>query len=308
MNITHLLAGSALSLLTVACVKQDQTPDALRTSIPTSDQVGIKLPGASAKTVGQLANWYVSTRDVTRMFNGTTVWVLDTVHTIVEFPVTSVSGNTYTWGPWTGALDPANYKLDVTAVGDGTFTYQLSGQSKTQPGAQFEVVIDGTADPRPGELKGKGEFMIDFDAAKRVNPIDSSDAKGQVDAKYDLAAKHLDLTIASTNATGGAVSADYAYDETADGGGAMLFDVVGDAGGGPLLEEVTLRSRWEPTGMGRADARVAGGDLGTAQAIASECWGTSFQRTYYTDNANFNPTEGDPASCAFATADLSPAK
>ena len=51
---------------------------------------------------------------------------------------------------------------------------------------------------------------------------------------------------------------------------------------------------------------MAGGDLGATQAIASECWGTSFQRTFYTDNASFAPTEGDPATCAFATADLPP--
>jgi hypothetical protein len=305
MNLKQLLL--ATSLLAGACIKQDQTPDELRTSIPTSDQVGIKLPGSTAKTVGQLANWYVATRDVTRTFNGGSAWVLDTVHAIIEFPVTTVVGNKYTWGPWSGsALDPANYKLDVTAVGDGTYTYQLSGQSKTVAGAAFEVLIDGKADPRPGELKGTGEFTIDFDAEKRVDPIDNPDAKGMVDATYDLAAKHLGLTITSTDANGGPVAADYAYDETADGGGQMTFDINADQGGGPALEEVTLRSRWETTGAGRADARIAGGDLGSQQAIASECWGTTFQRSYYTDNVSFAPTEGDPATCAFADSDLPP--
>jgi hypothetical protein len=261
--------------------------------------------GATAKTVGQLANWYVATRDVTRTFNGGSAWVLTTVHAIIEFPVTSVNGNTYTWGPWSGsALDPANYKLDVTAVGDGTYTYQLSGQSKTVANAQFEVVIDGTADPRAGELQGKGEFLIDFDASRRVNPIDAGDAKGTVDATYDLATKHLDLVIATTDANGQPVSADYAYDEQADGGGSMLFDFTSNQGGGPALEEGTLRSRWLADGSGRADARETGGDLGSAEAVASECWGTSFQRTYYTDNVSFAPTEGDVGTCAFATADL----
>ncbi len=307
MNLKHLLAASTLSLLTVACVKQDQTPDALRTSIPTSDQVGIKLPGATAKTIGQLATWYVSTRDVTKTFNGGAIWVLDTVHTIIEFPVTSVTGNVYTWGPWSGsALDPANYELTVTAVGDGTYTYQLLGQSKTTANAQFEVIIDGKADPRPGELKGTGEFTIDFDATKRIDPIDNPDAKGKVDARYNLATKHLDLTIASTDDNGMPVSGDYAYDEAADGGGSMTFDINADQGGGPALEEVTLHSRWEPTGAGRADARIAGGDLGSTQGIASECWGTSFERSYYTDNVNFQPTEGNAADCVFTDVSLPP--
>jgi len=304
MNLKPLLA---LSLLTGACIKQDQTPDELRTAIPTSDQVGIKLPGSADKTLGQLANWYVSTRDVTRTFNGGSAWVLVTVHTIVEFPVTTVNGNTYTWGPWSGdALDPANYKLDVTAVGDGTYTYQLQGQPKTVAGAPFETIISGTSDPRAGEDKGTGEFFIDFDAAKRVNPVDNANSKGTVDAKYDLAAKHLELNIASTNDAGSPVNAEYKYDAQADGGGAMLFDVLGDAGGGPAFEESTLRSRWEANGAGRADGRVTGGDLGATTVTASECWGTTFQRTYYTDSAAFAPTEGNVADCAFATADLPP--
>lgn len=304
MNLKPLLA---LSLLTGACIKQDQTPDELRSAIPTSDQVGIKLPGSADKTLGQLANWYVSTRDVTRTFNGGSAWVLVTVHTIIEFPVTTVSGNTYTWGPWSGdALDPANYKLEVTALGDGTYSYQLEGQSKTQTGAQFVTIISGTADPRPGDDKGTGEFFINFDAAKAVNPIDNGDAKGTVDAKYDLAAKHLELNIASTNDAGAPVNAAYVYDAQADGGGAMLFDVMGDQGGGPALEEATLRSRWQANGAGRADGRVSGGDLGATVVTASECWGTTFQRVYYTDNASFAPTEGDVSACAFATADLPP--
>jgi len=59
-------------------------------------------------------------------------------------------------------------------------------------------------------------------------------------------------------------------------------------------------------GAGRGDARLAGGDLGSTEAIASECWSTLFRRTFYTDNVNFQPTEGDVADCAFATADLPP--
>jgi hypothetical protein len=298
-----LLAASTLSLLVGACLKQEAAPTEIAKSIPTADQVTIKLPTASQnRTIGQLANWYVATRDITRTFNGGAAWVLVTVHSIVQLPVTSVEGNVYTWGPGSNALDPADYKLDVTAVGDGTYGYKLSGRSKTVAGAQFEVIIDGSADPRAGDDKGSGEFLIDFDAGRRVNPIDAGDSKGQVDAKYDLAAKHLDLTIMTTDANNSPVAADYAYNETADGGGNMQFDITGDTGGGPALENVSLNSRWLATGAGRADAEISGGDLGLQQVTASECWSTSFARTFYTDSANFSPTEGDAGSCAFTTA------
>ena len=298
-------ATCGLSL--VACIKQDDGPVDAATvdrALPTADQVSIKLPDTTARSVGQLASWYVATRDVTRTFNGGSAWVLVLIHTIVKFPVTTTAGDTLTWGPWSDALSPAEYKLDVHVVGDGTFEYTLSGRSKTTAGSRFEAVIDGTADPRAGELQGKGAFLIDFDAGKRVNPIDSGDAKGTINAGYDLAARHLDLAIATTDASGQPIAADYAYNESADGSGDMVFDLRGDTGGGPALETVTLRSRWQATGAGRADARIAGGDLGQTEATASECWDTMFKRVFYTDSVGFAPSEGAQTACAFATADL----
>ncbi len=301
-----LAATTALSL--AACVQQDAPPAAIGKAIPTSDQVSIKLPTGQAKAVGDLASYYVVTRDVTRTFNGGSAWVLVLIHTIVQYPVTSVAGNVYTWGPWAGsALDPAVYKLDVTANADGTYDYSLQGRSKSTPTAPFQAVISGHADPTPGELQGNGEFLIDFDASKAINPVDTGNAKGQVDVHYDLAARHLDLHIMSTDASGAPVAADYAYDEAADGAGNMTFDVQANVGGTAALEDVTMRSRWLSTGEGRGDFRIAGGDLGSSQAIGSQCWSSLFLETYYTDNANFLPTEGDPASCAYATADLPPA-
>jgi hypothetical protein len=304
MMTKSLLAATTLSLFAGACLKQDAAPAEIAAAIPTADQVSIKLKTASQdRTIGQLANWYVATRDITQTFNGGSAWVLVLVHTIIAFPVTSVNGDVYTWGPWSGALDPANYKLDVTAIGDGTYAYKLSGQSKTTANATFEVIIDGTADPRAGDLLGSGEFLIDFDASRRVNPVDAGDAKGQVDAKYDLAAHHLDLTIMTTDAAGAPVDASYAYNDTADGGGDMTFTVQGDVGGGPALETANLKSRWLASGAGRADAHISGGDLGAQVVTASECWNTMFGRTFYLDSANFAPTEGAAASCVFATAD-----
>jgi hypothetical protein len=304
MMTKALLAAACFASLTTGCIRKDATPtDEIDRAIPTAEQVSIKLPG-QARTVGELAPYYVVTRDVTRTFNGGSAWVLVLIHAIVQYPVTSVSGDTYTWGPWSDALDPAEYKLDVTAQVDGTFDYVLSGRAKTIAGSSFEAVITGHADPTPGELKGNGSFLIDFDAGKRVNPIDSGDAKGKVDVHYDLLARHLNLHIMSTNDQGQPASADYAYNEAADGGGDMVFSVQTDIGGTAAQEDMTVRSRWLSTGNGRGDARISGGDLGADEAIASECWDNLFRRVFYTDNVNFQATEGDSAQCAFATVDL----
>jgi hypothetical protein len=234
--------------------------------------------------------------------------VLTLLHSIVQLPVTSQSGDTLTWGPGSNALDAADYKLDVIVIGDGTYDYTLSGRSKLATGSQFEVVLSGTADPRAGDLQGRGDFHLDFDAGKRVNPIDSSDANGVLDVNYDLAQRHLDLAITSTDALGQPLTAAYAYNDDADGAGDMTFALAGNAGGGPAMESVTLQSRWLGTGAGRADARISGGDLGALEATASECWSTSFQRVFYIDaitsGGTLSASEGSETACAFASAAL----
>jgi hypothetical protein len=304
-----LLAATA-TLSLVACVNKDEGTPSIDQSLPTADQVSIKLPRSNAsaradsQVLGQLSPYYVITLGVTATFNGGTAWVLTLIHAIVQNPPTTVAGNVYTWGPGSNALDPADYKLVVTANAGGTFSYQLSGKSKTQPGARFEVLIDGMADPTPGEGKGSGDFTVDFDASKRINPIQNGDARGTMDVHYDLAKAHLDLSLSSTDAQGRPTAADYAYNAAKDGGGDMTFDVSADAGGTALLETLTLRSRWLGTGAGRTDARVSGGDLGSLQVTASECWSTSFGRVFYRDSNNFAAAEGAESSCAFATQDL----
>jgi hypothetical protein len=313
-----LAATTVASLMTGCLVKEQAAPSEIAQAIPTSDQVAINLPETTAavskrgigssKELGQLADYYVLTRGVTDTFNGGSAWVLILIHTIVQFPVTSVSGDTYTWGPWTGsALDPAIYRLEVTANSDGSYDYAFDGHAKSDTTDTFLPLIAGHANPTPAAGQGSGTFLLDFDNARTVDPIDNANDKGQVDAAYDLAAMTLGLTIMSTDANGNPTSAEYAYEQTASGGGAMTFSVQASLDGNPAQEDVAVRSRWLSTGAGRSDALVTGGDLGSAEAIASECWDTSFDEVYYTDNVNYQPTEGDASQCAFSNVDLPPA-
>jgi len=306
------LAATAAVFSLVACVKQDDSPSDIVHALPTAEQMSIKLPDNAARTadanlLGQTATWYIATRNVTRTVNGGAAVVLTVLHRIVQFPATTISGNVYTWGPSSEALSTTEYKLTVTAVGDGTYTYQLAGRLKNATSAPFEVVIDGTADPRAGDQRGSGHFLMDFDAARRVSPVDNRDSHGSIDVRYDLAQRHLDLTVTTTDAADKPVAVDYAYNETAEGGGDMVFAISLNAGGTAQLESLTLRSRWLATGAGRADARASGGDLGDRQITSSECWNTTFQRVYYTDPLGLAGAEGVESDCAFATADLPPA-
>jgi hypothetical protein len=95
---------------------------------------------------------------------------------------------------------------------------------------------------------------------------------------------------------------DYRYSEAQDGSGDFQFTAFGDTNDpGPLAETIEMRSRWNATGAGRGDARIHDGDLDLT-VTASECWGTAFTVVYATDSAGWEPTIGDPAACAFATA------
>jgi hypothetical protein len=292
---TLLAATAAVSLF--ACVKQEDAPSDLRSALPKQEQVRINLPEGQARTVGQIADYYKVTRDVTRTFNGGSGWVLVLLNAIVQYPVTSVDGDVYTWGPWTDALNPAEYKLDVTDNGDGTYEYELKGRNKAGMTA-FEVVITGHADPRPGKLQGNGVFNIDFDASRRVNPIDAANDQGEVTVTYDLAQRHLDLEIVGVDENNKPITAQYAYDEAIDGSGRMTFGAKGDAGGGAQLESFQLISKWAASGTGRTDGTATGGDLGGLQTVnVTECWDNNFKRTFYQDSANFMPSEGTAGAC-----------
>jgi hypothetical protein len=302
------VASALVSLSLVACIQPHDDPHPVARAIPTADDVKIELPDRSNRTVGEIAEWYVATRDVTRGLNGATAWVLIVVHTIVQFPPTSESGGTYTWGPWSDALDPAEYRLDVSQATDGSYDWALSGRNKTEVGSVFEIVIEGNAIPSEPEGRGSGSFTIDFDASRRVNPIDAGDERGTVDVVYDLADKHLDMDIATTEDRDGVatpVAYTYSYDEATDRSGNMVFQIHADSGDeGTLAEDVTLRSRWSQDGSGRSDIRLENGDFGTLAATGAQCWDTNFRTVYSEYSFDATLSEGDEADCAYATASL----
>jgi hypothetical protein len=96
----------------------------------------------------------------------------------------------------------------------------------------------------------------------------------------------------------------YYYAEAADGTGDFQFRLFADTDDpGPAWEVSAIRSRWQPTGAGRSDVSISGGDLGLNVTVtASECWDASFGEVYYTDSATWKPTSGDPSLCAYANA------
>lgn len=294
--------------LAAACVQQESVHP-IQDTLPTAAQVAVKLPeggaAASAFALGQVADYYVLTRTTSRNLNGVTAWVLVVVHAIVQYPATTVDGEVYTWGPWSRALDPAEYRLVVTDLSDGTYDWRLDGRSKTVADAEFLTVISGNAEPSAPIGHGRGTFLIDFDAAEAVNPVDNDVETGTAEFAYDLSVRDQLIATVAIHGDGvgaaGAAAFDYLYNENLDGSGDFQFALDADLDdAGTAAEHAELRSRWQADGAGRGDGVLSSGDLGALTVTASECWDPRFRRVFYADSAEFAPTEGDPSACAFA--------
>jgi hypothetical protein len=313
--------GAVLVAGLVGCQPQADV-DAIREALPQASAIQVRVPGASAAMapatgaggvatrvdalLGQTADFYRLTRGVSVDLNLGAAHVLILVRTIVSFPVTSIDGDTYVWGPWSDALNPSEYRLAVREPAAGEYAWSLEGRRKADAGAAFQPVVAGVA--RPGQpLRGSGQFTMDFDTAEALDPA-GNDGQGRLDVDYDLegSPRQVIMDYARLETPpGGAPSLTtfhYEYREQDGGAGDFVFTVHGDLDdNGSAWELADIRSRWLATGAGRSDVRLTGGDLGNLTVTGSECWDTSFGRVYWTDSAGWQATEGDVADCAFAT-------
>ncbi len=320
--MTKLTATAVMAGMLVASGCKPQSADEARRALPVASALSIKLPGTAAAAgpsahggvgasseavLGQTAEFYNFTRGVTGVLNGGSAIVLILVHQITRYPVTSVEGDTYIWGPWNGdGLQPSQYRLTVTGDGLGNFTWSLEGRHKADgASAPYLSVVNGVATPGATEGHGSGTFSMNFDNAEILDPA-GNDAKGTIDVTYDLESSPRTIVIDHSEPAEvgtGTDSFHYEYAENVDGSGDFQFalhdNVDHDTSS---LEDATVRTRWLADGEGRSDIRLSGGDFGTLQVSGSECWDTSYGRVYWSDSVGFQPTEGDPAACAFSSA------
>ncbi len=319
---TSIIAATAISsILAVGCI-QEEGPR-IGHALPRADDVRVKLPDQAAasgslggdgaigstqlEALGDIADYYLVTRNVTRSLNAGAGWVLLVVHTVVQFPPTTIDGNVYTWGPHSDALDPSEWMLVVTENdGGASYDWEMRGRDKTTPGSSFETFISGHAVPGDTPHRGVGEFTLDFDAAERANPVDNSGQRGSVTVVYDLENRDgsdafVEMHIVGVEPDEGGIDRnvefDYAYTEALDTSGTFLFAVHNNLDDTPEFEDAAISSRWDVTGAGRAQISVSGGSLGDLEVSATECWDTSFRRVFYADDQQWAEPEGTEDAC-----------
>jgi hypothetical protein len=328
-NTRLWFASSSLTLCALSgCTldKKDDAADAFRQAVPREQSVALSGPDAksanstaaaapSRRTLGTVptpvyAKWYGFTREMRRGVNQVTAGVLGGVWAILHVPPTTLSKDAAVWGPYTDELEPATYRFRVTRIALDEYDYALDGRPKASTDdAAFRAVLTGHGYGRPHALHGKGEFSIDLDVAKSLDPFAHQDDSGSVRVNYDLPHDSWDnpnlLPRAITAKVDPTGEAEYTVESLSllDHTGSIHVDAHVDIAEekNTKLEDVVIDSRWNQTGAGRADIDFAGGDLPstTPLVVAVECWGSDFQQSYYADSVDFSPTVGVESVCVY---------
>ena len=302
------------AILVGACSSPNLSPDTVRGALPQAASTQISAPTATggtaavrglgaggdlvpASAVGDVSGYFVSTVTLAVAVNGSVAWSLGVLEAVVALPPTSCKEDGCTWGPGSHPLDPRDWKLTVTKVGD-RFDYELAGQLKSAP-TGFVTVLSGQAWPGGAPHRGHGSFFVDHEAGRALGFTDTGTLEVTYDNRTDLAIGATLLGFTDASAPYHVGNAVYAYAEGPTGGDLQVafHDLTSTAD--PRL---ALHSRWAFDGAGRGDAAYSQA-APAASYTAAECWSPAttappFRVVFYLDSAG--ATSGAEASCAFA--------
>jgi len=321
----------ALNLVAGCTLQKKDDADAFRAAVPQSEAVSLSGPDGSSGANGStstaalvpsrhtestapptpaFAKWYGFTRDMRDGVNVVTAGVLGGVWAIIQSEPSTIEKDAATWGPWNDELAPSTYRFRVTRIAQDEYDYVLEGRPKAATAdSAYQAVLTGHGYGEPSSLHGQGSFTIDLDVAKALDPYKHPNDSGTVEIDYQLPhdfSEHLGAlprTITATVAPQGDARFTVTSNANEDHTGAIHVQAHVDIDESKMtkLEDVTVESKWNQTGAGRADITISGGDLPASitKAAAVECWGTDFSQSYYTDSVGFAPTAGDASACVY---------
>ncbi len=282
-------------------------------TLPTEEQLHVNIPIASdsAKSPSDPDDWatyYEGTRNVTEHVNGMITFVLGSVYLVTHTQKPSWVNDEKTeaqWGPYSDSgLDPVETGVRVTKNDDGSVSWAVffvpnGGTVETDALNVAEGLVDA------GSTRGEasGSFGVDFDTANSLDP--AVNLAGQWEVMYAYDAEGVAAVATASNygwENWPRIDAQYAYDEDYTGAGTMDLAYNKDVNWTGTDEIVTLRSRWQADGMGRGDATITGGDVAD-EVTSSECWGTDFKTSYWTDSIGLYDQVGEESVCAFTPAE-----
>lgn len=320
-----LFVNAAVLMGAVGCANSgdDEELVSLRQALP--NQAAMQLQGpesaaaepaithaAAAPQDAPYAKFYTFTRNVRDGVNAVTAGVLGTVWFIVHTKPTSVEHGQATWGPYTDSLEPATWRFSVTRIAGNEYEYTLQGRPKESSSeADYQTVLDGTGYGKSDPKHGDGQFTIDLDAARALDPVKHPNDSGLITIVHELPPtvteelaplpRNIQVTLAPSIS---AAHLDIVSIAREDRTGTLIVDGIADIdeSKGTALEDVTVASQWDAAGAGRSDVTLSGGDVPAAldPLTLVECWDTHFKQSYYKDSADSAPQVAEINACAFA--------
>lgn len=324
-KLASILAAAALL---AACGQSQDPEEKYRKALPGASSVQLGVPDSTSGVTGQLNRLtldrpsrelggqplYQSEYAVMSYWTAVTVnvgvwWTLELVKVITSYPATDCNESACTWGPWLGDDGLNFWKFHAEKVGEA-YDWQLSLQPANDSAAPWVDLIAGHAVPGVDKDHGSGTFTIDFDAQDGLQHADGwvKEDFGTLEITYDNTSG---VSIQAT-LTGGhnddpdkldhIMNAVYDFNDT--GAGGVLQFAVEDV---TATENVSLRTRWNESGAGRADAHYNDPDAigGAIDYFASQCWAGKAYFWAETYDTLPDPDQGTEANCVYPTASYS---
>jgi hypothetical protein len=296
-----------LPILLVVCAGCGGAPgssESFLTALPSRQTLELTAPSAKAPAalsersgslVGETASLYVLTRQMTAQVNGVVGGALDTLGDITRTPPAAVSQDSAVWGPFTAPLSPVAARLLVTRVAPGAHRFVLELRPRAGQDSDFAPFLEGASSGAAPGGPNQGAFTLDLDLAHRLDPV-ATPAEGRVAAGWTVVPDGCQVQVHLGGVhvgDGPSTTADIVSALVADGSGTLAFDADVVAG--------KVGSRWNPSGAGRADVELHGGDAPDGAQI-TECWDASFRRVFAQGPAPDGgvASEGDATACAFS--------
>ncbi|GAB4289842.1 MAG: hypothetical protein Kow0090_02730 [Myxococcota bacterium] len=343
MRFITTLVAALLALSLISCddgnADERSSWEILRDGIPSAESLTLKVPESegSEKTLffspdvkflaapGNYGELYIATVQITREVNAGVMFLLSFTDEILLHPPTEETVDTAIWGPFpAGALEPVEIRVIIKKVAENEFEFSYEARPKTGEGDWVAWYHGANKTDGRTARRGKGEFLVDFDAMRKYNPTVKEE--GVVRVAFDTITSGRSIEVEFDEFKGkndaAKFSATYHYKEAPDLSGEFDFvtkaDIHKSLEGGeqyPEEEDWLFNTRWLATGAGRSDVTITGGDMSKYcewgkcldRAVFSECWGEDFLvdysvETYYSedgDTMGMANELGGPSSCAF---------
>jgi hypothetical protein len=294
--ITSLAAAASLAL---GCGNYSNEDLDFQLAVPKRDELTAKLPG-QALVSPDAAEYYRATREVGTSFNAAVMELTRLVDEVRAVPPSGRNGDERVWGPFRHDTD-RDWEIRLRMSrgpggGEPSFGYVFEFHRVGAPRDPWQRLMSGTF----GLNRGHGELVLDLELARKSGyPVSEFKDLLRITVGYQRRAYPFTVDMKLENVPESPnPEATYGYSENADGSGSLTF--VWRRRDNVLAQAIEIRSRWNATGAGRADARIIEGFAAMANALGIDCWGPDGRTTYLLREYGSRREEGTASACVFA--------